>query len=236
MKFDCVVIIDCWSVFQMDEVAKQEDWDADTKKLAVARLKAYYKQFKLTLEGYEFDSVLHAVYANEYNSILYTHESKPEYQQTLPAERWMYRSNPLKSENLGNGKVNSLTVDVANISDIESLTKSTNKNILVCGRSWLACLHFREVGIEYLMNAGYNVFVDSRLVHCEHTRQRTVPVGIDYDDLLNDDIIWSTHRTDVGTPQHKLHHHLYRAVAIHADRAHHNPEPAAATNPSLYIH
>lgn len=235
MKFDCVVIIDCWSVFQVIKGFPQ--WSSTRIAREVEQLETFYKNFKSVLEhNHEFDSVLYAVYRNPDNSILYKYEDTPDFENIPSDKRWMYRSNPLKSQNLGNSKVNSLTVDEALPIHVESLTKNTNKNILVCGRSWGACIHHREVGIETLMHHGYNVFVDRQLVHSEQehvTRQE--PFGISHRELLDDDVVWTTHRTP-GERKHRLQHNLYRAVAIHQDRVFNNPNPTIdyEDDPSLY--
>lgn len=240
MKFDCAVIIDCWSVFQIyKELAVLPNWRPERTEYEVKRLETFYKNFKRIMDLHEFDSILYATYDNPGNSLLYKHEHTKEFEQIPQNKKWMYRSNPLQSQNLGNGKVNTLTTDCAEPSHVESLTKNTNKNILVCGRSWQACLHHREVGIENLMNLGYNVFVDSRLVHCEKEHKlHAVPFGITADDLLNDDIVWTTHRLPVeGTPRYRLQKNVYRAVAVHNGRSFNDPseDTACERNLSLYL-
>ena len=56
-----------------------------------------------------------------------------------------YKTHPLSTRNLGDGKINSLTTDRAVPNDIRKLTDG--KKILICGRSFGACVHARPVGI-----------------------------------------------------------------------------------------
>ena len=222
MKFDCVVIIDCWSMQQHEIILEKENRSDDYKLYELNKCKRFYQDFKDNLRKFEFDNILHALYRNSDNGDLLNKVEIDYDMSTIPhRERWMYKTHPFSSQNLGEGLVNSLTNDMAVPDDIEKLTDG--KKILVCGRSFGACVHGRPVGILPLLNLGYDVYISSKLVLREGYRVNSAskhPTDLDAEFLLSDDVVWTHHREVDEDGECRLVPDLFKAVAIHRDQLH----------------
>lgn len=220
MKFDCVVIIDCWGLHSLKQMLEREFESADERDYEFNKCKRFYQDFKDSLHRFEFDNVLHALYAHSDNGDLL---NKLEFNYDMADidswDRWMYKTHPLSTRNLGDGKINSLTTDRAVPNDIKKLTDG--KKILICGRSFGACVHARPVGIFPLINLGYEIFLSTRLVLREGTRQNTPvkhPTDVDEGFLLSDDVVWTRHRELNENNEYQTVPDLYKAVKLHRNR------------------
>ena len=54
MKFDCVVIIDCWSMQQHEIILQKENRSDDYKLYQLNKCKRFYQDFKDNLRKFEF--------------------------------------------------------------------------------------------------------------------------------------------------------------------------------------
>ena len=217
MKFDCVVIIDCWSIQQQESILKEENKPLDWQSHELKKCKTYYQEFSTNLNNVEFDNILHALYPNEYNGDLLNRVEQSYDTSGIPEEqKWMYRTHPLATRRLGNGSVNSLTTDCAVPDDIKRLTDG--KKILVCGRSFGACVHGRPVGIVPLLNLGFEVYIRTELVLKEGYRPFTEHKHVselNAEDLIDDDVVWTQHREMDNDGMNRRVPDVFKAVAVH---------------------
>ena len=211
MKFDCVVLIDCWSQNVSNVMMREEINDEKIESQVRHKLHQFYNDFQSHLEKYQFENILHALYKNKFNgSILNDIQDTLDLSTVESKFRWQYKTHPLNLK-FHNGKINSLTSDEATVEDIKKLT--SGKKILVCGKSFGACVQGRPAGVIELLHMGYDVYMDTRLVFREG--KTLMACEIDSNTILKDLVVWTAHRETADDGLSHVVPFLYRAIGVH---------------------
>lgn len=204
---DAVILIDVWGANSWSKLNEETGGSKFTNEDWVNYQKAYIKGAHKFLQNINFNVLINATYRNgKMTSFNHKKALKGLDQNAAftPMHYKRYNCEPFKK-----------FFSDCTMADIRKLVKPRGK-IIVGGGSWGACVHYRPVGMTRLMKEGFKVFTAPELCYQEPHNKFThqEQTGINHQDLLVDDIVWSRSSID-----NHYYDNLYEGLMIHPDDA-----------------
>ena len=201
---DAVLLIDIWGPESFVSIISKHGFGNYTSNDWLNYQTRYQKSCHNFLNFFKFDTLINATYRGPTPTFSSEKCNRDEDQdeEFSPMHYKQYHCNPRRVMNVN-----------CQIQDICEHVKPGG-TIIVGGGSWGACVHFRPVGFNTLMNHGFRVFTAPQLCYRnpvdEITGQKTS--GISHQDLLVDDVVWS--RSVINGYYYDM---LYEGVTVHTD-------------------